>query len=174
MKANRFQLIIMVLSCFFLASGCRTIRVDSYPPGANIFIDGVQREERTPYEYSVRDFATGSHSVVVEKEGFKAATPTYFIIGISGGDVFWSIIFPPVLLKNLFHDRWKAVTSDNLKSFELMPDTAKTNLPRLEEEIPEVQDTMTTRIKQLGSLRDQKLITEEEYKAKRQSLLDEL
>ena len=55
---------------------------------------------------------------MVEKEGYKKTASMGFKIGISVGDIVWSVL-PPVFLKNLFHTRWKDVSSD-LMPFELI------------------------------------------------------
>jgi len=96
-----------------------------------------------------------------------------FKIGISAGDIVWSVFIPFVLFKNIIHDHWKDVKA-NIRPFELMRDLPQANLPQIEEKLSDGQDTISARLKQLDALRNQNLITEEEYKAKRQSLLDKL
>ena len=75
MKTNRIMLAVMLLLCFSLATGCSSILVESYPPGAKIIIDGVATGERTPSRYSVRQFDTGYPTVSVEKDGYKKPNP---------------------------------------------------------------------------------------------------
>ncbi|HUQ91709.1 MAG TPA: serine/threonine-protein kinase [Bryobacteraceae bacterium] len=45
-----------------------TLLVRSTPPGAAIFIDGVERRERTPAQFTL---PVGRHKLVIAKEGFK-------------------------------------------------------------------------------------------------------
>jgi len=130
MKIKRFALAIMVLFCFSIEIGCHTLSIESNLHDAKILIDGVTRDEATPHAYSVRDFSLGWHSVTVEKKGYKTITsPQEFKIGISAGDIVWSVLLPfPIFFINLIHNHWKDVT-ENIGPFVLTADSPEANLP---------------------------------------------
>jgi len=65
----------IVLCSALFVSGCHQFRVDSYPEGAKIIVDGQDTGEITPRTFSPRHFSLGTHSLTVEKQGFKSVTP---------------------------------------------------------------------------------------------------
>jgi hypothetical protein len=172
--AMKFNCLLLIALALVLATGCQTLHVQSYPPGAKILIDDVAQFERTPHHYFVRDLERGSHKVTVVMDGYKTVTPPQdFNIGQTTGDIILNI-FPPIFLKNLFVDHWKNLTPKELKPFELVQDVSHAHMLRSEDKSNEDHGTVPARMKQLETLREQKLITEEEYRTKRQLLLDKL
>jgi hypothetical protein len=81
-------------------------------------VDGRDTRKVTPYEYSPRHFDSGTHVITVEKKGYARPPEQVLRVGVSGSEVFFSLL-PPVLLKNLFHNHWKTARN-RLTTFRLM------------------------------------------------------
>jgi hypothetical protein len=163
----------IVLAAVLFAGGCHQFRVDSYPEGARIIVDGQDTGEVTPRVFSPRHFSTGMHKVTVEKQGYYTlTTPQIFLINVSAADIIFSLA-PPILLKNIFHNHWKNERG-KIRIFHLKENEGAVEAAQ-PPEVPQPavkEGPIPARLKQLDRLRSQGLITEDEYAAKRKAILD--
>ena len=176
MKSNHRIAVVLAILCCVLVAGCRSILIDSNPPGAKILIDNHDTKKITPSVYSPRHFVTGEYKVTVKKEGYSTITPPQNLrVKVSGMEIFLSIVVPPFFFKNLLHNRWKTAWPRRLV-FQLQEGIGHPDLPRNEQTAPAEtgRNSISTRLQRLEQLKSQGSISEEEYKQKRKSLIDEL
>ena len=165
----------IVLGTLLFASGCHQFRVDSYPDGAKIIVDGQDTSEVTPKVFSPRHFSTGMHRLTVEKHGYSTVTPPQlFWVEISVVDVIFSWV-PPILLKNALHNHWKN-KHGRIQPFYLKEGESVGVVPisREESKPTGTEGTIPAKLKQLNLLKEQGLITEDEYAVKRKAILDSI
>ncbi len=62
---------VLMAAALFLAAGCTTVGIDSMPQGAKVLVDGQWNGAVTPAKVPVRDLPRGTHTITVEKEGYK-------------------------------------------------------------------------------------------------------
>jgi hypothetical protein len=176
LKHNKVAATVAVL-CGLLGAGCRTIHIESNPPGAKIVINGFDTGKTTPFVYKLKHFPTGDYKFAVEKEGYSTVTPPQDRrIRVSSMEILLSFIWPPSLLKNLFHTRWKQVWPRGPLTFQLQEGAGQSVPIRDENAAPSEtgRDSIPARLDLLTKLKDQGRISEDEYKQKRKALLDEL
>ena len=116
---------IILLAAICLLAGCSTIDVSSTPSGARVFVNDTDTGKTTPTSIKVRHLPLGRASITVEKEGYQSVPPKQEIeTGISVGNIVWSVIWPPVVIKNLCDNFWKGITYPHrgrLEKFVLQP-----------------------------------------------------
>ena len=162
----------LALAATILASGCMSIPVDSSPQGARLILDGVDTGKTTPTKLLVRDLPNGTHTVTVRKQGYRTVTPPQTLqIRVSVGAIVGSAILPfPVAICEAIDPHWKKPVPRRLEHFlmeegeELAPAT----------EPDDQASTLTERLERLKYLQEQGVLTEEEHRSKRQSIIDEL
>jgi hypothetical protein len=66
---------LLTAVALFLAAGCTSVGIDSIPQGAKVLVDGHWNGAVTPVNVPVRDLTRGTHTVTVEKEGYKTISP---------------------------------------------------------------------------------------------------
>ena len=99
-RSNGFLRSLQNLCCWMLLgigllSGCKTLTVDSVPPGADVIIDGGVSGFKTPWRFDARSFGTGTHTISVSMRDFKSLTPEYKIEAfVSGGKIAGAILLP--------------------------------------------------------------------------------
>ena len=101
---------LMATALFLFTAGCGSyIRVDSEPQGAKVLVDGQWTGRVTPAELLIRDIPLGIHTITLEKDGYRTASPPKQIqISVDGFLVFASIIGPEIFaLPALAGDLWK-------------------------------------------------------------------
>ncbi len=103
---------VLTAAALFLSVGCTTVGVDSMPQGANVLVDGHWDGAVTPAKLSVRDLARGTHTVTVEKEGYKMiSAPPQVTISTDGKWILMTCVPPAgplvILPAELGGNLWK-------------------------------------------------------------------
>lgn len=102
---------VVLLIASLTGTGCHSLPVSSYPPGARVFMNSKDTGLITPTAIRVRHLPVGRTVITVAKEGyFSVPSEQEVNVGISKGNIIFSW-WPPVLIKNLCGDRWKGITS---------------------------------------------------------------
>ena len=96
----------------FLAAGCTTVGIDSMPQGAKVLVDGQWNGAVTPAKVPVRDLPRGTHTITVEKEGYKmVSAPPQVTISTDGKWILMTCIPPAgpvgILPAELCGNLWK-------------------------------------------------------------------
>lgn len=168
--------LVVMIFCGMLGSGCRSFSVTSNPEGAKILINGRDTKVTTPQVYNPGGFVTGDYTFTVEKDGYLMVSPPQVLkIRTSGTEILLSVFIPPVFVKNLFGNHWKRAWP-RIETFQLQKGAVQSSLSSLEQ-VPLVKtegDSINVRLIKLNQLRDQDLISEDEYNQKRKAVLDEL
>lgn len=173
---------LLALTCALTA--CYTVPIASSPPGAQIYLDGVDTGKTTPSDLAVRGIPVGTHKVSVKKEGFHMTTPERDLrVKVDGGEIFWSVILAPLVVPlNLGTNLWKTFEGGNYPdtiNFALQEGIAPKivipeKLPVPAVAAPAGKMEIEERLRKLEDLKKKGLISEKEYKIKRQSLIDQL
>jgi len=83
--------------------GCASsLAVTSDPPGARILIDGVDTGYLTPDTLRPRKVPSGVHRIGVALDGYDLPDEKGIETHLSGALLFWSAVWPPALIINLF------------------------------------------------------------------------
>ena len=186
-----------VLLVAVIMAGCATtgVRVNSRPSGATVLLDGNSTGQETPTKLLVRGLPTGRHTITVEKQGYKSKTPPRDItVRVAAGEIFFSVLLAAfVVPKNLCDNLWKHANRDayrNPPTFELEKSPPALSLRGSSAiETPGIQETpkgdlqktgqiktlsTAERLKELKELKDNGILTEQEYETKRKALVDQL
>lgn len=164
MKKKDF--VCVLLACVvFMTSCASTTRIETYPSGAKLYVDGEFVGE-TPCDYTDSKIIGSSIGVRLEKEGYKpittiitkdeepnigAAVAGYFFLV----PLLWAMKYRP------FHN-YELVSIKNDEGMSAMP-------------IKEGNEvSITIKLQELKTAFEQGLITKEEYDAKRTKILEEL
>lgn len=94
-KSNLRKFSLAGLAALLLLSGCSGLRVNSSPPGLEIFVDGMPTGKRTPAKIAL---TSGTHRVEVRRDGGPPGTAVEVRSRISVGKIVWSILLPPLIL----------------------------------------------------------------------------
>jgi len=152
-------------------------------------MDGADTGKVTPAEFRIGDLGVGIHTVTVQKEGYHMVTPPQALrIKVDVSEIFASVILFPVALPwNAFDNKWKAAVPSSLVfrglSFKMEQGAPRSKpAPQAKNEAkPEAQPPsapakgdIADRLRRLDQLRKDGLITEDEYKQRRQSMLDQI
>ena len=118
-----FKAIVVLLLIVCIMSGCSTVGVYSYPSGARILVNEQDTGKVTPASLKARHLRPGRSYVTVEKEGYESLTNRQPVdVRVSVGNIIFSVLWPPVLFKNLFGNLWKGIVfprTRHLEEFEL-------------------------------------------------------
>ena len=86
---------VLMAAALFLSVGCTTVGVDSMPQGANVLVDGQWDGAITPAKLPVRDLPRGTHTITVEKEGYKMiSAPPQVTISTDGKSILMTCVPP--------------------------------------------------------------------------------
>ncbi|MFO7871187.1 MAG: PEGA domain-containing protein [Kiritimatiellia bacterium] len=112
---------ILAVTLCLIITGCGTFKtVESYPPGADVLIDGKPTGKRTPAALRVRHLEKGTHSISVTKKGYETVTPAQEVeVTLAAGRVIGSVLFVVPTLFELTGDLWKDCLPGDLKPFYL-------------------------------------------------------
>jgi len=189
MKRKCFSALVLMM---LLVTSCSTVVVDSSPPRAKVLIDGEETGMLTPTGLRVRGLRSGHRSIELQKEGYASSYQTVSV-RVSAGKILMSW-FPPMLLKFGIGDCWKIAGPGRIRLI-LKPNappqnTAQSNRQESPVSSPKTPpaekkyaqpDSLTSqtdvtlaKLKKLAELRDDNLLTEDEYTQKRQAIIDNL
>lgn len=166
--SQNFKYPFYILSVFFFSSCVSTTLITSVPEKAEVRIDGVVVGE-TPYRHSDAKVVTSTTNLYISKEGYKPIN-TY----ISKDE---QIKPGPAIAGFFFFIPW--LWSMEYRSsyiYDLKP--LKPETPTIENtgsESPAEEDSVTKMARQLRELKallDDGIITQEEFDAKKKSLLE--
>ena len=111
---------LLLFFCVILTGCGPALRVYSDPVEASIFLNGADTGLKTPNKIRVANLPVGISHVTVEKAGYKTITPVQFVdVSVSVGNVVWSILWPPVIIKNLCTNFWKSMDSPRDEQLEI-------------------------------------------------------
>jgi len=179
-RCSSYILAVMML----VITGCSTVLVDSSPPRAKVLIDGKDTGRLTPAGLRVRDLHSGYRNIELRKEGYVSSYQT-LTVRVSAGKILMSW-FPPMLFKFGIGDCWKIagpgrirlILEPSLATLNTSPPVKKpaqeTQSGRAEAKTPSAttEDVITEKLNDLEALLADNLITEEECRQKRQSIID--
>ena len=110
-RVSNGAMIAALIVMAFIGTGCHSLPVSSYPPGARVFMNGKDTGLTTPTAIRVRHLPVGQNVITVAKEGYFSVPSRQEVkVEISKGNIAFSW-WPPVLIKNLCGDKWKGITS---------------------------------------------------------------
>lgn len=171
---KNFFLIAFAISLGLLFGGCSTIvngttqsvSISSDPPGAEVQVDG-NPAGNTPISVELK--RKNNHLVTIMLEGYQTQQIT--INKVMSGAVAGNILAGGLI-------GW-GIDASNGSQYKLKPDTIAVQLrPGITDErtlISSIDELSTSdRLRQLESLRNENLITEEEYQASRKALIEKL
>ncbi len=163
LKKNRAlsEICFLCLIVLFVTS-CSSVRISSRPAGANIFINGEDTGLLTPAAIRVTKLPKGLLDIEARKKGYVPEHGQMWV-RTSAWKIIWSI-FPPVLIDAMC-DKWRSVRPGRV-SLRLNPLPAE---PRF---TPIQINNIEEKLKQLEQMRDGNILTEDEYRKKRQDIID--
>lgn len=184
------QIISSLLATSMLVQGCagRTT-ITSQPSGAKVFIDGMQVGQ-TPYRYSDTKIIGSQTSVTLEKPGYQTLNTSFnrdeqLHVGALVGGLF---VWPLLLWVTTYKDNHHYTLAPQGAQRPAEPQTAPTppaastpaDSPAAETPdapspapIQPAAKSKAERLRELDSLKAQKLISDQEYSTQRQKILDE-
>ncbi|MGD1001732.1 MAG: PEGA domain-containing protein [Candidatus Brocadiia bacterium] len=103
---------VLTAVALFWAAGCTTVGIDSIPQGAKVLVDGKWNGAVTPVNVPVRDLPRGTHTITVEKEGYKMVSPPPQVTISTDGNWILMTCIPPagplaILPAELCGNLWK-------------------------------------------------------------------
>lgn len=184
MKTSALASIFIALS-FVMASCSSTTIIQSEPPGARLYLNGVN-VGRTPYAHRDTRIVGSSNTIRLEKEGYAPLNAHFYRDEqVDGGALvagiflwipfLWIMEYHPVHFYELqpleeiepAFDEESGAGNEELSEFvPTRSEDAKTQ--------EQGQTSPEERLKTLKKLYEQDLITKEEYEAKRQNILKNL
>ncbi len=169
---------ILIAGCCSIIHGTNhEIGVSSSPSRAKIVVNG-QQMGFTPMTLDLK--RKGSHKITIEMEGYQPYEMT-LTKGVSGW-VWGNVLFGGLIglavdaINGAIYNLKPDMIQAQLLSAEvgtLGIDTVK-NTPKDAEIIGQLEKTTPEKLKELKELKDQDILTEEEYEAKRKALVDQL
>jgi hypothetical protein len=176
---------VVVVSAALVLAGCcsiihgtsQEIGVSSSPTGARVLVNGSQMGT-TPATLNLK--RNGSHRIRLELDGYQPYEMT--LTKSVSGWVWGNIVFGGLI--------GLAVDAIDGAIYKLSPEQVSAQLlegkgdtlqvrmiegkPEKAEKIGQMEKTPAEKLKELKELKDQGILTDEEYEAKRQALVDQL
>lgn len=179
MKKEFYLQSIAVIAVVIFLSGCASSTlIQSYPPGAKVYIDG-QPVGKTPYLYTDTKILGSTTNIDLIKEGYE---PLYASItrdeqvdvGAIIGGLICTIPFLWTMEYNPTHN-YELVPLKDKEQEAMRPDTIEKNVQTLvaPQELQSAP-TKAQRLKELKQLLDDDLITKDDYEKQKQKILDEI
>lgn len=174
-----------------LVQGCagRTT-ITSQPSGAKVLIDGMQVGQ-TPYRYSDTKIIGSQTSVTLEKPGYQTLNTSFnrdeqlHVGALVGGLFIWPLLLWVTTYKDNHHytlapqgaqgpaEPQSTPAPAAAPSAAAEPATKTPAPPASPAPVQPVVKSKAERLRELDSLKAQKLISDQEYNAQRQKILDE-
>jgi len=169
---------LVFTSCCSIIHGTKQeIGVNSNPSGAKVFVNGASMGT-TPATLNLD--RSGSHKIRIELDGYQPYEMT--LTKSVSGWVWGNILFGGLIglavdaIDGALYDLNPEQVSGQLMKGE--GDTLQVNVikgaPASGEKIGQLVKTPADKLKELKAIKDQGLITEEEYEAKRKALVEQL
>ena len=98
---------MLALFAIFIVSGCASLRINSSPPGAAIFINDIATGRSTPATFTLHEMARGTYNVSIRKDGYETLQDQ-LIVKTRLRSIIGSIL-PPILIAECFNDYWKGL-----------------------------------------------------------------
>ncbi len=179
MKKELFLKSFAVIAIVIFLSGCASSTlIQSYPPGAKVYIDG-QPVGKTPYLYTDTKIVGTTTNIDLVKDGYQ---PLYAAItrdeqvnvgAIIGGFICW-FPFLWTMEYNPTHN-YELIPLQDKEEEAMRPDTIEKNVQTLvaPQELP-ATPTKAQRLKELKQLLDDNLINKDDYEKQKQKILNEI
>jgi len=185
MMTNHLIMVISVLTLAAFVAGCcsiihgtsQEVGLSSNPTNAQIFVNGVQKGT-TPVTLDLeRD---GSHIIRLELDGYKPYEIS--LTKNTSGWVWGNILFGGLigLAIDAIDGAIYNIQPDNIQA-NLLPDDGiaiklemTKGVPEGAEKIGQMEKSVSERLKELKELKDEGILTDEEYETKRKALVNQL
>jgi len=101
----RRALLLLLALCVVSVGGCAKLQVFTSPPGAKIFVNGNDTGLVTPQVFKPDDLARyggrAPYKIEADHPGYVRSPAQFVSRQVSVAQIFWSIVFPPLLLINV-------------------------------------------------------------------------
>ncbi|MFN3403467.1 MAG: PEGA domain-containing protein [Cytophagaceae bacterium] len=154
------RLIILLLSAGILSSCASTTLIQSEPAGAKVYIDG-NYVGQTPYAYTDRKITGMRTNVMLEKEGYnKLNTEFSRTEDVDAGAIVGGVFFTFPFLWTMKYKPARIYELQEINPAQVKAD-GKLTSSKLE------------RLKELKTLQEQGILTQEEFEREKQKVLSE-